>query len=316
MREIDALIREYEGYRPELTRREDFNSFWDNALSGCNSIPLRPRIEEIKYPIKQVKVERIIYQGAYETPIKAFYIKPVDPKEKLKCIIFYHGYGGSKGSISQYMTWLIQGYAVLTVDCRGMGETGDDSKYSYGNTGSWATQGLLVKEEYYYYKVWLDCKRAVDFIMEQSEIDPNAVCLMGSSLGGGIAMAVAALDSRPALVVAEVPNMCDIELTIKQKMEGSLVEIEKFMKLHPEYMEKVLTNLSYFDILNHASNIKSKIRVSVAFKDLICPPKPIFGVYNHITSEKSMEIYPFSGHDAPGTPSHIEKTIYYVNTKL
>ncbi|WP_221567047.1 alpha/beta fold hydrolase [Alkalihalobacillus sp. TS-13] len=316
MREIDALIKEYESYHPELTRREEFNSFWENALSESKTIPLNPHVEKILYPIKQVQVERVTYQGAYETPISAYYIKPVDTKEKLKCIIFYHGYGGNKGAISQYMTWLIQGYAIFAVDCRGMGETGDDSTYSFGNTGSWATQGLLVKEEYYYYKVWLDCKRAVDFIMTQDEIDPNAVCLMGSSLGGGIAMAVAALDPRPALVVADVPNMCDIELTIKQKMEGSLVEIEKFLKVHPEYTEKILTNLSYFDILNHASNIKSKIRVSVAFKDLICPPKPIFGVYNHITSEKSMEIYPFSGHDAPGTSSHIEKTISYVNMNL
>jgi cephalosporin-C deacetylase-like acetyl esterase len=31
--------------------------------------------------------------------------------------------------------------------------------------------------------------------------------------------------------------------------------------------------------------------------DNICPPSSIYGVYNHITAEKQMEVYPFHGHE-------------------
>jgi cephalosporin-C deacetylase len=228
----------------------------------------------------------------------------------------FHGYGGDKGSVAQYAKWTLQNYAVLAVDCRGMGDTGDDTTYSSGSLGTWSTKGILDRKEYYYFKAYLDAKRAIDFVMNQPEVDQDRVCLFGSSLGGGIAMGAAALDYRPKLVVADVPNMCDIELSIQQKCEGSLVFIEQYLSKYPEQTELVFHNLSYFDHLNHAPNIKSKIRLSVAFKDLICPPMPIFGVYNKISAEKSIEIYPFAGHNAPGTETHIDKTIEYINLNL
>jgi cephalosporin-C deacetylase len=316
MKFINELLNEYQSYNPSLTKKEDFCSFWNEALEGLNKISLNPHLNIVKYPISEMETSLVTYNGAYGTPIKSYFIKPAHVKEKLKCLIIYHGYGGNKGSISQYAKWILQNYAVLAVDCRGMGASGDDTPYSFGSLGTWSTQGILEKKEYYYFKAYLDAKRAIDFVMSRPEIDSDRVCLLGSSLGGGIAMAVSALDHRPKLVVADVPNMCDIELSIQQKCEGSLVHIEKFLSLYPEQINRVFENLTYFDNLNHASNIKSKIRVSVAFKDLICPPMPIFGVYNKISAEKSIEIYPFSGHNAPGTETHLDKTIEYINQNL
>ncbi|MDN4074415.1 acetylxylan esterase [Fictibacillus terranigra] len=316
MRQVRELIEEYSDYKPILSARHDFHSFWSHALQELDRIELNEKAEIIDYPIKQIQCEKVTYRGAYGTPIKGVFLKPKRREQNLKCLIFFHGYNSSKGSISQYMQWLIQDYAVLAVDCRGMGETGDDSCYGSGTLGSWATQGLLDKKEYYYYKVYLDCKRAIDYCLTRPEINPHKICLIGSSLGGGIALAVAALDSRPQLVVADVPNMCDLELAIQLKTEGSLVFIENYLARYPQYTEKVFENLSYFDNVNFASNMKSQVRLSVALKDAVCPPKTIFGVYNLIPSEKTIEIYPFSTHNAPGSQEHIDKTLHYINTNL
>ncbi|MED2974380.1 alpha/beta fold hydrolase [Fictibacillus sp. B-59209] len=316
MRQVREAIEEYSAYKPLLSARHDFHSFWSQALKELECIELNEQAEMMEYPIKQIQCEKVAYRGAYRSLIKGIFLKPKRLERNLKCLIFFHGYNSSKGSISQYMQWLIQDYAVLAVDCRGMGETGDDSCYSSGTLGSWATQGLMNKKEYYYYKVYLDSKRAIDYCLTRPEVNPQKICLIGSSLGGGIALAVAALDPRPQLIVADVPNMCDLELAIQLKTEGSLVFIENYLARYPQYTEKVFENLTYFDNLNFASNIKSKVRLSVALKDAVCPPKPIFGVYNHITSEKSIEVYPFSTHNAPGSQEHIDKTLEFVNKQL
>lgn len=309
-------IKEYNAYIPPLNKQPDFDSFWEEALAFSNRTPLEEEVQKIDYPIKEVEVYQVRYKGVDGTSVHSHYLLPGKGKEPFPCLILFHGYGGNKGSVSQFMKWLIQGYAVLAVDCRGQGETGDSSHYSSGSLGTWATQGLLNREEYYYFKVYTDSKRAVDFVMNRPEIDKQNIGVMGASLGGGIALAVGALDQRPKLIVADVPNMCNIELSIQQKFEGSLVAIENYLARYPERMDQVLRTLSYFDNLNLAPRIKSRVRVSVAFKDLICPPKPIFGVYNHICAQKSLEVFPFSGHDAPGSIHHTDKTIDFVNRHL
>ncbi len=234
---------------------------------------------------------------------------------KLPCLIIFHGYGANKHSVSDYMKWLIQGYAVIAIDCRGQGRSGDFSSYTSDEMGTWVTKGILKKEEYYYRKVYMDGVRAIDFACSRPEIDEERIAVMGASMGGGITLAVAALDDRPKLAIADVPNMCDLALALEQKLEGSLTKVESFLQRHPEYTEQVFANLTYFDNLNHVENITCRTRISVGLKDLICPPMTIFGIYNLIQAPKSIEVYPFSGHNV-ATVHHIDKTLQYVNEHL
>ena len=60
-----------------------------------------------------------------------------------------------------------------------------------------------------------------------------------------------------------------------------------------------MRTLSYCDNLNLAPWIKCRTVVSVGLCDDICPPSTIFGVYNHITAEKQIDVYPFHKHEVP-----------------
>lgn len=312
---IDHRITELENYLPELTKKPDHDIFWNRTLNEKRRMPLNAMLKTIDYPIKQITAHQLNYHGFDKTPINAYYILPAHFSGELPCLIIFHGYGGHKNSISHYMKWLIQGYAVIAVDLRGQGRTGDYSAYTSDEMGTWITKGILNKEEYYYRKVLVDAIRAIDFAHSRPEIDNQRIAIMGASMGGGISLLVAALDDRPKLVIADVPNMCDLSTAIQLKSEGSLVAVEGFLHRHPEYLEKVFETLSYFDNLNHCQNIKCRVRVSVGMKDPVCPPKPIFGVYNHITAPKSIELYPFSGHDLT-IIEHLDKTLQFVNTYL
>jgi len=312
---LEQTIQELEGYRPAVTKQPDHDAFWTETLDLARKNPLNVHVEEVVYPIKQIQTHTLTYQGFDETPIHAHYILPRDHQGMLPCIIIFHGYGGNKKSASHYMKWLIQGYAVIAVDCRGQGSSPDHSTYSMDAIGSWVTKGILNKNEYYYRKVYVDAVRAIDVACSRLEIDQERIAIMGGSMGGGITLAVAGLDSRPKLAIADIPNMCDLSLAIKQKTEGSLMHVEDFLHRYPDQVDHVFKNLTYFDNLNHAANITCRIRLSAGLKDPVCPPRPIFGVYNQIEADKSIEVYPFTDHDMD-IVSHIDKTLKFVNDYL
>ncbi|WP_188454922.1 acetylxylan esterase [Virgibacillus oceani] len=315
MKHIKETIKQLESYIPESTKRPDHHSFWKRTLQEARKNSLDEKLVEIDYPIKQVRVYDLSYNGFDDTPIKGFYMLPREHQQKLPCLIIFHGYMGNKGSVSQYMKWLIQGYAVIAVDVRGQGRSGDYSSYASDGMGSWVVKGILDKEDYYYRKVYTDGVRAVDFACSRPEIDAERIGIMGASMGGGITLAAAALDDRPKLAIADMPNMCDIPLMMEQKLEGSLTIVENLLHRYPEQIELVYDNLTYFDNLNLSASITCKTRFSVGLKDLICPPQPIFGVYNQLQAPKSMEIYPFAGHDM-NIIEHIDKTIAFINENL
>lgn len=315
MKFVDEKVSDLESYEADITRQPDHWDFWEQTIQFVRSKPLNEQLQKLGYPIKQIDAYDLSYHGFDETPIKAHYILPKNIVGKIPCLIFFHGYGGHKGSISDYMKWTIQGYAVIAVDARGHGETGDYSNYSTEEMGSWVTKGILNKEEYYYRKVYMDSVRAIDFACSREEVDPERIAIIGASFGGGITLAVAALDDRPKLAIADVPNMSNIELAIREKFEGSLTFVDRFLDRHPEHVERVFNTLSYFDNLNLCEHIKCKVRVSVGLKDPICPPKSIYGVYNQIKSEKSMIVYPFSEHHVHHV-EHVDNMLQYVNENL
>lgn len=309
---IKQKIKQLEQYKPQLTKQSDHETFWRTTLKDARDQLLNVQLKEISYPIEEIQAYELTYHGYDETPIHAHYILPRHHQGDLPCIIMFHGYGGNKKSISHYMKWLIQGYAVLAVDCRGHGDSPDYSQYTTDRMASWVTKGILDKNEYYYRKVYVDAVRAVDVVCARPEVDHERIAIMGGSMGGGTTLAVATLDDRPKLAIADMPNMCDLELAISQKTEGSLMFVDDLLHRYPDSIEQVYTTLTYFDHLNLASNIKCRIRLSAGLKDPVCPPMPIYGVYNHIEAPKSIEVYPFTDHDMD-IMSHLDKTLAFVN---
>ncbi|WP_042221540.1 acetylxylan esterase [Oceanobacillus manasiensis] len=315
MEHIQHTMEKLKTYIPASTKRADHAAFWQETLEDSNRQPLSVSIAEKEYPIKQIKVFHVVYQGFNGTPIHAHYILPRNVERKMPCLLFFHGYGMNKSTVSHYMQWLIQGYAVMAVDTRGHGHSGDAASYSNDVSGSWVTKGILDKYEYYYRNVYVDAIRAIDFLSTRAEINQDRIGIIGGSMGGGITLAVAALDNRPRLAVADMPNMCDIPLAMEQKMEGSLTIVESFLRQNPQHTERVYETLSYFDHVNLAEQITCQTRLAIGLRDVVCPPQPSYGVYNVIQSPKSIAVYPFSGHDM-SMNIHVDKTLEFIADHL
>lgn len=293
-------VAELERYIPPLTKQDDFDAYWSYHKEQAYAIPLSPTKNEINFPGNMAKAYHITYQGYDKTPIHGYYILPKNHNGNVPCIVFYHGFDSFKGYLHSYLCYINLGFAVVAIDMRGQrGETGDYAAYSSGYTQCAYCKGILDPDEYYFTKVYLDCVKALDFAQSQPEINPNKLIVTGGSQGGALAIAVAALDNRPCLCMADVPSNSDIIGRIEGE-HGSFSAVADFLRTHPQHQRRVYETVSYVDTMNLADRIRCLVYASVGLKDNICPAKLFYATYNRIQSEKAIECYPFNGHEGGG----------------
>ncbi|MFD0590113.1 acetylxylan esterase [Paenibacillus sp. GCM10027627] len=311
---MEEAVKELYQYAPELTKKADFDAFWEETIRQAATVPLEPTRTELRYPIPGVKVYEISYHGMDETKINGWFIVPARPKDGgYPCLVHYHGFTGNRGEPSDFMHWIMMGMAVLSVDCRDQGgSTGNHASYSYGFLGNVASKGIHNKYEYYYRQVYMDCIKAIDFACAQPEVDGNRIIIEGESQGGGLGMAVAALDGRPKLAMVDVPSNSDLISRIDGN-HGAFGSIADYLRRHPEQTNEVMDTISYFDTMNMAERIDCPVLASVGLKDEICPPKMYFATFNRIKSDKEINIYPFNGHEGGGARQREAKLAYLAN---
>lgn len=111
----------------------------------------------------------------------------LQPGERRPAVVMMHGFGANKNGgpewiCRRFSEW---GYVALRFDFRGCGE-------SEGRRGR-----VIPTEEV------ADAMSAVSYMAARADVDPAAIALCGSSLGGGVAVQAAAIDLRAAAVIVE-----------------------------------------------------------------------------------------------------------------
>lgn len=320
---VDMPLSELEQYTPALTRQPDFDAFWQQTLSESDEQALDVTWEEVPYPVERVTVYRVRYNGfGPGTRVASWYIVPKDrlrseDDERTPTLVQYHGYSGGKGLPGGYLHWALQGYCVFTIDTRGQdGETPDHAPYPNGSLGGFMTRGIDDPATYYYRYTYMDCVRAIEVARTFPEVGP--IVLMGGSQGGGLTLAAAALTRAQGIVAAmpDVPFLCHYQRSLEVFGGGPYNELVDWWKRHPALVQQHLRTLSYFDGMNMAPRIRIPVLMSVALMDTICPPSSGFAVFNHLAStEKTMRVYPYNGHEGGG-PFHDEEKYRFVRAQF
>ncbi len=74
---IEDRKRELEKYLPPLTRKPDFDLFWEQSLEESRRLPLGLEVKRLEdYPAEKVHVYDISYQGMENTRIHGWYLAP------------------------------------------------------------------------------------------------------------------------------------------------------------------------------------------------------------------------------------------------
>ncbi len=133
----------------------------------------------------------------------------------------------------------------------------------------------------------------------------------GSSQGGGIAIAVAALVPEVRVLMADVPFLCHIDRAVTLVDTDPYAEIATFCRQHRDQVNKVFETLSYFDGVHFAPKITAPALFSTGLMDMVCPPSTVFAAYNALSSEaKEIQVWQFNEHEGGGTHQTLRKIEY------
>jgi cephalosporin-C deacetylase len=297
MARVDVPREELVRYCPAVWDAPELRSFWETttaeALQALPDLDLAPH----DLPARSAAVFAVRFPGFGGGTVTGWYLKP-HGDGPFPGVVFYHGYTRRAARPLDLLHLAAEGFACLSLDVRGQGgEATDGAVYEGGRVPGWMTAGIASPATYYYRNVYMDCVRALERFCEREEIDAGRIAVTGISQGGGLSLAAAALSRRPALVMAEVPFLCDFRRALDVATAGPYLELARYLRERPEEEERVWETLRYFDVLNLAPWVTARTVITCGLWDEVCPPSTVYGVFNTLRSEKEIMVYPYMGHE-------------------
>jgi len=172
-----------------------------------------------------------------------------------------------------------------------------DAKY---HCGRYCTAGSGVsREAYFYYPVILGIDRAVDWLAARPDVDPKRIRYQGTSQGGGMGLALTALNKHISRAAFFVPAMTDTLAGQAGRQSGWPQPVES--QSTPEAKAMTAKVMPYFDGAVFATRITCPVRFAVGLADNTCPPHCTWAAYNAIASEDKDIVYGIGmGHGCRG----------------
>ena len=93
---FDLPLPELENYRPESSRRADFEEFWQSTLTEARGHELDPRFDLVPGPVTMVDVFDVEFTGWGGHRIKAWLLIPRGIASPVGCVVQYFGYGAGR----------------------------------------------------------------------------------------------------------------------------------------------------------------------------------------------------------------------------
>lgn len=290
-------------YESAVTMPADFAAFWQGTIAEARAAAGHVDIVPADTTLKAVEVFDVTFPGFGGHPVKGWLMLPKEREGRLPLVVQYVGYGGGRGFAHEQLHWAASGFAYFRMDTRGQG-----SSWSTGATpdpvGSTSqipgvmTKGILDRNDYYYRRLFTDGVRAIDALAALDFIDAERIAVCGGSQGGGIALAVAGIDSRVKAVMPDVPFLCDFPRAVRQAGRDPYGEIVRFLAQHRNRKDQVFETLRYFDGVNFARQSQAAALFSVALMDDICPPSTVYGAYKAFAgADKAIVEYEFNNHE-------------------
>ena len=281
---------------------EDFDNFWKEALEDLAAVNPEYTIEEdLSQSTKQVTVYKIEMNSIENIRINGWLTIPkiTIPGKKFPVIIGYMGYQ------IKAVPQISEDFVGLSINVRGadvenMADINPDKH-------DLLTLNIQDPHKYVYRGIYMDCIRALDFVLAKEEMgfDVSRIAVMGGSQGASFALVVAGLmNKKIKTVVADNPTFCDFHILMQMQNE---IKSESFvLKYLNKYLEEnkntiteteVLNNLCYFEVQNFVPLINCPVLLGVGLLDPLAPAVTTIGTFNKLKPavQKQSELYTFPG---------------------
>ncbi|OCX54612.1 hypothetical protein BEL04_10300 [Mucilaginibacter sp. PPCGB 2223] len=172
---------------------------------------------------------------------------------------------------------------------------GGNSKSAIDTHGEYNLYNIENRDEYVYRAVYMDCVRGLDFLYAHAGlgIDTSKIMVDGSSQGGGLAIALAAMDRRIKVATVQVPLYADFRTAyditaLNPKSQTPVGMIVNYVRTHPKFnKEKLFDVWDYYDPLNFAPDVKCPVLMAIGLLDEFCPPRCSLAMYNKLTNKRN-----------------------------
>ena len=312
---IDMPLKELRNYKGINPRPFDFDEYWAAAINEMNQVDPKVEITESKeFSFPNIKCMDMYFDGTRNGRVHVKLLIPNNIDGKAPAVLNFHGYGANTGDWSDYISMAALGYVVAAMDCRGQGGKSTDKNIVDGNTLS----GQIIRglddpdpHNLYFRQIFLDTALLAKLIMNMDFVDETRVAARGGSQGGALTIACASLVPDIKIAVPQYPFLSDYkrvwEMDLAERAYADLkIYFRNFDPRH-ERENEMFTKLGYIDLHHLAPRIKARIHFFTGLMDTTCPPSTQFAIYNNITADKSMEIYPDFGHE--NFPDAMDKTL-------
>ena len=274
----------------------DFNQFWDTAIAELSTITPNFKVKKVDSLCTSKRDGFIVEMNSINNlTIRGYYFVPKQ-KGKYPAILNLPGYGYGFENLDEFLA-VDENVIELALCVRGHGISDKIVEDKLENPGFFG-YNICNKEESAYRQIYMDCIRAVDFLISRAEVDTSKIGVLGSSQGGGLALMTAGLASKNISACAyfdpfptDLQNHIKIRKLIKNEIDGFL----KFYKNVCDF-ETAMNNLNYIDTMYFSKMIKCPTLYITGLMDDDCPSRIGFSAYNNINSEKSYKIFPNDSH--------------------
>jgi len=302
---------ELERYKPALTKKSDFESFWSETLSTYVAERPEPALIKIDSAITEIEIYDVTIPGFNGDFIKGWFLTPKNLLGDRPVVVVFEGYGGGRGNFNEWLFWANCGYPTLVMDTRGQGgghRRGDtpDGLYPRGSSSAgFMTMGIDSKEDYYFRRVFSDAVAFVRAAKSLPHVDPTRIITTGGSQGGGIALAAASLAPEVFATMPDVPFLCHIHRAIELTDSYPYQEIVNYCRIHRTDSDQALETLTYFDCMNLVTLAKAHALISIGMHDPICPPDTIFAMRNHYAGPVDTQVWEFNMHEGGASDQNL-----------
>ena len=279
---------------------DDFDEFWTKTLEQARWTSLEPKLELLpERCTPAVNTYHVSFQNdKWDRRVYGILCVPTAPG-KYPALLRVPGAGVRPYTGDPWTA--AKGVIVLEIGIHGIPVTNPqeyyDNLFSAALADYW-TYSINNRERCYYKHVITGAARAIDYIASLKEWDGQNLGVAGSSQGGFLTLAMAALDKRVTCYAPVHAAMCDYEAALKKVACGwphyfyNYADPNTTLKADPAEVE----NTRYYDGVNFARRITCPGWFSFGYNDDVVPPTTAYATYNAVTAPKEVHPYPQTAH--------------------
>ena len=286
-----------EKLQPTTVMPKDFEEFWQNAVKEARKVDLNPTKRLLpERCTKDVNVYEVSFQNM-QPNYRTYGILCVPVKEgRYPALLRVPGagvrpYGGDVYTASQ-------GAVTLEIGIHGVPVTMEqkvyDDMFNGALMGYWEFN-MDNRDKNYYKRVVIGCLRALDYIAEYTPWNGKEMGVSGSSQGGFLTLATAALDKRITYYAPVHAALCDHTASLQGIACGWP---HYFYWNKGKGQEKQIEASRYYDGVNFARLITDQQTgwFSFGYNDDVVPPTTAWATYNTVKGPKTIKPYQATWH--------------------